>query len=213
MTLRLILVAHAPTHAATAAAFPLDEPILPAWRAEAEALRGVFGRVDAGWTSPARRAVETAAALDLPAEPEPAIRDLDLGRWAGRTLEAVSTEDPAGLQLWTTSTGRAPHGGESIDLLLGRVASWMDRVKGAQGRVVAVTHAAVIRAAIIHALRADGLSFWRIDVAPLSVSELHANGGRWSVCCLNRTAPAPCGARLRRDALAPPGASPSDPRT
>lgn len=187
MTLRLILVAHAPTHATTTAAFPLDEPMLASARAEAEALAGSFGRIDAAWTSPARRAAETAAALALAAEVEPAIRDLDLGRWAGQALDTVAAEDPAALQLWTTSTIRAPHGGESIDLLLERVASWMDGVRSRRGRVVAVTHAAVIRAATIHALRCDRLSFWRIDVAPLSVSELHATGDRWSVCGLNRT--------------------------
>ncbi len=201
MTLRLILVAHAPTHATTTAAFPLDEPILPSWRAGAEALCGSLGRVDAAWTSPARRARETAAALGLEAEAEPAVRDLDLGQWAGRTLEAVSASDPAGLQLWTTSTIRAPHGGESIDLLLERVARWMDRVRTGGGRVVAVTHPAVIRAATIHALQADRLSFWRIDVAPLSVSELQANGGGWSVCGLNRTTQA--AARAERPDASP----------
>lgn len=190
MTLRLILVANAPTHATTVAAFPLDEPILPARRAEIAALAGSIGRVDRACSSPARRAAETAAALGLAAEPEPALRDLDLGRWAGQTLETVSEADPAGLQVWTTSTVRAPHGGESIDLLLERVASWMDRMQAGRGRVVAVTHAAVIRAVMINALRADRLSFWRIDVAPLSVSELHATGERWSVCSLNRAAPA-----------------------
>lgn len=189
MTLRLILVAHAPTHATTTASFPLDEPILASWRAEAAARGGDVGPVDAAWSSPARRARETATALGLAAEAEPGLRDLDPGRWAGQTLEAVAAADPAGLQLWTTSTISAPHGGESIDLLLERVARWMDRLKEREGRVVAVTHAAVIRAATIHALRADRLAFWRIEVAPLSVSEFRSGeGGGWSVCGLNGTA-------------------------
>ena len=146
MTLRLILVANAPTHATTVAAFPLDEPILPARRAEIAALAGSIGRVDRACSSPARARCRDRGCAGLAAEPEPALRDLDLGRWAGQTLETVSEADPAGLQVWTTSTVRAPHGGESIDLLLERVASWMDRMQAGRGRVVAVTHAAVIRA-------------------------------------------------------------------
>ncbi len=187
MTLRLLLVAHAPTIATRAASFPLDEAIIPAGRDDAAALAGTFGRIDAAWTSPARRAVETASALDLRAGVAPAIRDLDVGRWAGQTLEAVSAADPAGLQLWTADTDRAPHGGESIDVLIDRVAGWMDELRCRRGRMVAVTHASVVRAATIVALRAERPSFWRIDVAPLSVSEFHAASGKWSVCGLNRS--------------------------
>jgi len=42
-----------------------------------------------------------------------------------------------------------------------------------------VTHAAVIRAAVIHAIDAKPSSFWRIDVAPLCRVDLRSNGERW----------------------------------
>ena len=186
MTLRLILVAHAPTRATMSASFPLDEGIIPERRAEAEALAGSFGPVDAAWTSPARRAGETAAALGLPARVAPPLRARPLGRVAGPPLASVSAADAAGLLLWTMDTARAPHGGEPIDDLFERVEAWLAGLRGGSGRVVAVTHAAVVRAVTIAALRADPLSVWRIDVVPLSVSEFHANGARWSVCGLNR---------------------------
>jgi broad specificity phosphatase PhoE len=44
-----------------------------------------------------------------------------------------------------------------------------------------VTHAAVIRAAIVHAIEATPQSFWRIDVAPLSCTLLSGSESRWNL--------------------------------
>ena len=49
------------------------------------------------------------------------------------------------------------------------------------GRAVAVTHAGVIKAAVICALDAPVGAFWQVDVAPLTITELHAHGGRWTL--------------------------------
>jgi broad specificity phosphatase PhoE len=43
----------------------------------------------------------------------------------------------------------------------------------------------VVRAAVVHALGAPLHAFWRIDAAPLSLTELHAADGRWTVTRLN----------------------------
>jgi broad specificity phosphatase PhoE len=53
--------------------------------------------------------------------------------------------------------------------------------RGADSHVVAVTHPAVIRAAIILALDAKPLSFWRIDIPPLYRVRLRGNSGRWTL--------------------------------
>jgi hypothetical protein len=37
----------------------------------------------------------------------------------------------------------------------------------------------VIRAAIVHVIQAQLPSFWRIDVLPLSMTDLRTNGRRW----------------------------------
>jgi broad specificity phosphatase PhoE len=52
------------------------------------------------------------------------------------------------------------------------------------GKIVAITHASVIRAATVHALEAGPESFWRIDIAPLSLTRLSANNGRWNLASL-----------------------------
>ena len=63
--------------------------------------------------------------------------------------------------------------------------------------VVAITHGEVIKAAVVHALGAPVLAFWRIDASPLAFTELHAHGGRWTVTRLNCASEAAGGMRQR----------------
>jgi broad specificity phosphatase PhoE len=48
------------------------------------------------------------------------------------------------------------------------------------GHTIAVTHPAVIRAAILNSLQSPPESFWRIEIAPLSVTDLRYNGRLWT---------------------------------
>lgn len=180
MPAQLTLVCHAATSATRAAAFPGDEPAETASLRQAAALRARLGRVTRAWTSPAQRARQTAAALGLQAEAAPALRDCDFGRWAGRTLAEVERDEPAALAVWLSDAAQAPHGGEPLAGVAARIAAWMQET-ARDGRVVAVTHPAVIRAAIVHALGAPPASLWRIDVEPLSLTRLHHGSGGWSL--------------------------------
>jgi broad specificity phosphatase PhoE len=179
MNCRLMLICHATTAATRAAAFPADEGIDPA--GEPLALAPRFGRVDQSWASPALAARQTAAALGLDAAQEPALRDCAFGRWAGRRLVDVQAEDPQGVAAWLTDVTATPHGGEPLAAVLARVAAWLDARLAERGHVVAVTHAAVMRAAVIAALGAPAGAFWRIDVEPLATIELTSDGARWNV--------------------------------
>ncbi len=67
-----------------------------------------------------------------------------------------------------TDPASAPHGGEPLTGLIGRTADWLDSISRTPGRIVAVTHPAVIRAAILSTLNAPAESFWRIDITPAS---------------------------------------------
>lgn len=182
---RLLLIRHASTDAVRRAAFPIDEPLDAAGREAAGALAGRLGRGEA-LCSPALRARETAAAAQL-AEPaiDAALGECDFGSWCGRTLAEVHEDDPDGVGAWMTDPAASPHGGESLDDMLARVASWLERQAGCDGRAIAVTHAGVVKAAVVHALGAPPAAFWRIDVTPLAVTELHAHDGRWTVTRVN----------------------------
>jgi broad specificity phosphatase PhoE len=136
-------------------------------------------------TSPALRARETAAAAALAAEIEPSIGECDFGAWAGRTLAQVHEQDPQAAGAWMTDPDACPHGGESLSALLARVGGWMDRQATHDGRAIAVTHAGVVKAALVNALGAPATAFWRIDVTPLAVTELQAHDGRWTVARVN----------------------------
>ncbi|MEV8639150.1 histidine phosphatase family protein [Streptosporangium sp. NPDC051023] len=173
---RLLLVCHASTRATVRAAFPGDEPL------DGNGLRraaGLAPRIGPGRAvrGTELRCAQTAEALGLRAEPEPLLADCDYGRWSGTTLTEVEAGEPEALAAWLTDPEAAPHGGEPIAALLDRVAGWLAALE--PGRTVAVTHAPVIRAAVVHALDAPALSFWRVDVAPLAMVALTGRGGRW----------------------------------
>jgi broad specificity phosphatase PhoE len=181
MTVRLTLLCHASTSAVRGAAFPADEPLDPQGQVKASALAGDLSRVDVAWTSPALRARQTAAALHLDAEVDHTLRDIDIGRWAGRSLAETQTAEPDELAAWTSDPSAVPHGGESIVDLLERIAPWLDARSRDRRRSVAVTHSAVIRAAVILAIDAKPTSFWHIDVAPLCRVDLRGDGHRWTL--------------------------------
>ena len=116
--------------------------------------------------------------LGLRAETEPRLADLNCGAWRGSVLNGVG---PTDLTLWLTDPAQAPHGGESIVDLVVRVGVWLDSLSDRRGRLVAVTHPSVIRAAIVVALSAPPKSFWRIDVGPVSRTVLHLRGHAWTL--------------------------------
>jgi broad specificity phosphatase PhoE len=173
------MVCHAATSAVRAAHFPLDEALDSRAHTMACEMAPQLGRVDVAWTSPALRARQTAAALQLDADVDPLLRDMELGRWAGHSLEEIAAAEPEAVRAWTSEPDAAPHGGESVMDLLSRIQPWLDATAGDDRRAVAVTHASVIRAAIILAIDAKPVSFWHIDVAPLCRVELRMNAGHW----------------------------------
>jgi broad specificity phosphatase PhoE len=181
MSSRLTFIANASTPAVRAAAFPLDEGIDEFGRRDALALAKEFRHDLPVLTSPAARAIETAAALGLDAQLDESLHDLDLGRWAGRTLQDIATSEPEALEAWLSDPASAPHGGETIDGLFARIAVWLKAVSSRQERIIAISHPAVIRAAILAAIHASPASFWHIDIAPLGIVELSSNGLRWTL--------------------------------
>ncbi|RZF25352.1 histidine phosphatase family protein [Paraburkholderia sp. UYCP14C] len=199
MDTRLLLVSHAATAAQRAGRFPADDPLDPRGRSEAEAARAHLALpADAAvFTSPAACARETAAALGLSATPADALADSDYGKWRGQRLADIADATPRELALWTREPDAAPPGGESFAQLVRRVGEWLDAqqadvrscnaVNEASSAafprcrsIVAITHAAVLRAAIVHGLGASPSVFCRIEIAPLSVVELRYSRRGWS---------------------------------
>ena len=176
---RLTLVSHAMTDAMAARRFPADEPLNDTGRRIVEAVAALdIADGTRQLTGPERRARQTAQLLGLQAETEPLLADLDWGSWRGEALGNIGSAD---LKAWLAEPAHAPHGGESITDLIDRVAGWLHSLTDNAPRTVAVTHPAVIRAAIMLALDSPPKSFWRIDIAPVSRTVLHFRGGRWTL--------------------------------
>lgn len=157
---------------------PLDARALREARTAADTLPASGTR----YTGPSQRCRQTAQALGWDtATVEPALRDLDLGSWQGRTLDEIATADGPGLAVWMSDPAAAPHGGESVADACHRIATWLDSLPTDTGRVQAVVEQSVARAALLHTLGAPHQSFWRIDVPPLSAVHLTSRAGRWNL--------------------------------
>ncbi|MDX3745374.1 histidine phosphatase family protein [Streptomyces sp. AK08-02] len=182
MTSRVMLISPAISAALREARFddgcPLDESGLRLSRAAA----GTLPAVSTVWVSPTTRCLETALALGLDAGSVPGPAALDAGRWRGSTLTEVTEKEPEALAQWLTDPQSAPHGGESVRALCDRIAHWLDETAAlVTGRAVAVVEPEVVRAATVRALGAPESAFWRIDVPPLTATELSGRAGRWNV--------------------------------
>ncbi|WP_329246596.1 histidine phosphatase family protein [Actinoallomurus sp. NBC_01490] len=180
MTVRIVLVSHAATATTRQARFPGDdEPLDPRDAETATAGQGVLRRVTTTYRGPEERCRQTADALGLDAVADPALADLDAGAWRGTTLAELEASHPADLYAWLTDPGAAPHGGESVSALVARVARWLNELPTGPARIAAVTHPAVVRAAVLHTLGAPPECFWRLDAGPLTQTWLSRDGGRW----------------------------------
>ncbi|WP_030986598.1 histidine phosphatase family protein [Streptomyces sp. NRRL WC-3744] len=129
---------------------------------------------------PSARCAQTAEALAIAATPEHALRDLDHGRWDARTPEDIAAVDPHGLSVWLTDPDAAPHGGETVRELCRRTAAWLDTLPAGTGRILAITEASFIRAALVHALSVPARSFGHLQVPPASTVTLTLRDGCWS---------------------------------
>jgi broad specificity phosphatase PhoE len=181
MAIRLTLVSHARTVAQVRACFPVDEPIDDKdILARSKAISQTLRRVDRALTAPELRTRQTAEALGFSAVIAPALADCDYGSWRGFQLSGVQARDPEGVAAWLSDAEACPHGGESIFDVFRRAGAWLSQYQE-PGHTVAVTHPSVIRAAIVHTLNAPPEAFWRIDVEPLSLTDLRRNGPFWTL--------------------------------
>jgi broad specificity phosphatase PhoE len=153
-----------------------DIPLTPRGEAAAKSLAPVLSRchIVAAFTSPARRAVTTAALAGLGhAQPQPDLWEWDYGGWEGLTTPQIQEIWP-GWYLWRDGVipGDADHPGETIEQVAHRVGRMLARVVPllADGDVALVAHGHVLRVLTACYLRlppADGRLF-RLDTGTVS---------------------------------------------
>jgi broad specificity phosphatase PhoE len=179
----------------------LDLPIVPPDRAIARRLKTRLPQGAVWLTSPLERARATVEVLD-PSANAVVVADLtdqDLGNWEGRRRTEVHKANP---QIeWANPSLVEPEGGEGMRAVVDRTAELIERlVRHYPDRpIVAVSHVALIRAAVLLALDLPIDAATQIDVSPFSLTHLSWSGpnelekssderiGTWHAHSINQT--------------------------
>ncbi|MGH3311390.1 MAG: histidine phosphatase family protein [Streptomyces sp.] len=186
MALRLTLLASGRSSSLLDVRFGDSRSLDPAGWHEVQRLVPALSHLAAAelrYCSPSVRCRETGNALGLAPLAQPALRDCDMGRWGGRTLQEVAVREPQAVHDWLADPRSAPHGGETLLGFIQRIGGWLDTRPSVEdgGWMVAVAEPAVLRAALCYALKAPPTTYWNIDAHPLAVVTLAGRAGEWSL--------------------------------
>ena len=169
-------------------------------RQQAEALGARMAHlpIEAIYSSPLERAVETAQAIAVPHNLEVQvledIGETRYGEWTGASLkELAKTELWPVVQVYP-SGARFP-GGESLRETQARAVAALDALCDAHPQVtdviVAVSHADVIKAAVAHYTGLHLDLFQRLVISPASLSVIQFSKFGPRLVCLNETGAVP----------------------
>lgn len=112
---------------------------------------------------------------------EPALSEVDHGRWTGRAMAEVAEAEPEAFALWRTDVAFAPDDGESLLAARARVGLWLASLDGRSGDMAALASVTIVRLLLTAALDAPLPLVWRFDVVPWSTIELTGFRGRWAL--------------------------------
>ncbi len=142
-------------------------------------------------SSPRERAQETAQAIALaagaPLEIASALDEIEFGEWTGRPFDRLK-EDPD-WRAWNSerTRARAPNG-ETMSEAQTRIVAHLERMhmRYPGARIAIVTHAEIIRAAVLHHLGLALEAFDRIEISPASVTILRIGQEDAELTALNQ---------------------------
>lgn len=122
--------------------------------------------------SPLSRTMETAAIISsllrIKVREEPALLEISIPWWDGRLKDELESDPASGYSLWKKEpAGFSLPGAETLSGLQERAVSWLDHVRAIEDRgpIAAVTHMAVIRVLLLHAMGRP-LSDYRLIKVP-----------------------------------------------
>jgi len=197
MTTNLILVRHGQTAWNVAEVFrgridiELDETGLKQAELLAEYLS--HRKLDAVYSSPLRRSLQTAEAIahhhGLTAEIALGLTDIDFGEWQGLAHEEVKNRFSQLYEEWMTSPHRIRMpSGESLDDVRRRAMQVVDEVVARHDGVVILTSHRVVNKVLICALLGlDNSHFWNIRLDTCGVTTFAFHDGRFILTEHNNT--------------------------
>jgi broad specificity phosphatase PhoE len=142
-------------------------------------------------SSPRLRARQTAAAIAACVDTESVniaadLDEVDFGEWSGRSFAELAG-DPRWRE-WNERRGssRTP-AGDDMARVQARVMNHLRQLHKSQRgqRIAVVTHAEVIRAAVMHCLYTPMDVYWRLQINPASLTVLRMSDSDVVVGCVN----------------------------
>ena len=183
--MRLILLRHGRTGLPGRYVGSSDVPLSEEGRNQIIDLRPGLGamQIDGLLASPMLRCTETASLLrlGLPVQLDPDLREIDFGRWEGKTFAEIEAQDPELVRHWAAGVDdfRFPEG-ETTAGFAGRVEAVKNRLLAADAQtLLLVSHGGVIRALIcaLLGLSQDKYLLFQVAKGHYSTMELENGGG------------------------------------
>jgi broad specificity phosphatase PhoE len=142
------------------------------------------------WSSPVKRAMQTARLiaekLALPVEIALSLAEIDYGRWTGHRFADLEN-DPDWRSYNTARSGAQIPAGEKIGdverRVIAQIVGWTQNYPARL--LAAITHAEIIRIAVLYSLGLSSDHYDQIEISPCSVTALAFDGLRARVMCLN----------------------------
>jgi broad specificity phosphatase PhoE len=150
-------------------------------------------RFDAIYSSDLARAYQTAwelgAAVRVPVQLLPPLREIDLGAWSGLTHDEIQARFPAEVELLRRGQDIPRGGAETMAALRQRVVAAVEAIlRHHEGQTLAlVTHGGCVRALLMHAEDVvAGDSFKRYPhIGNTSVTVLRVGSAGWEIAAVN----------------------------
>lgn len=181
---RLWLIRHAPVARPQGIIHDADAPADLSNREALTRLRDRLPQNLAVLASPARRTMDTAAALGLTPTPEPRLREQNFGAWTGRRHADIEAElGPAYGEFWRKPATNRPPGGESFEDQIARVRDCLAALPA--GDVALVIHSGTIRAVLAIALDLPAENALRFVIDPLSLTLVDRLDQGWRIRAVN----------------------------
>jgi broad specificity phosphatase PhoE len=181
--MRLIFLRHGQTGLFGRYVGSTDVPLSEVGQQQIEELRPIIGamNIDTLLVSPMLRCTQTADLLDLAlvAQVHEDLREIDFGRWEGKSFAEIEAEDPELVQKWADGDDdfRFPEG-EGIASFIARVELVKIRLLTLDGQnVLVVAHGGVIRSLICGLLGLSWDNYMLFQVAKGHYSTIDLDNG------------------------------------
>jgi broad specificity phosphatase PhoE len=163
-----------------------DVPLLPEGREQARRLAervSALGSIKAVWTSPIRRARETAEIVaqhcGLPLLEERELREMEVGEWEGLTDDQIRERFPDAFRRWQQDPAsfRLP-GRETLDAVRGRIVAAVEHISARGVPALVISHSEPIRLLRVHYSGRDLNRFAEFMPGHAQLLELAREDGR-----------------------------------